>query len=439
MKGSFPGTFFRFPLRRQPSQLSGTLYNKQKVLELFESFQADADTVLLFLKSVQGVSLHVREADGSEKLVFRVTAREPAVPAPERPGAVEALGAALSDYCERVPSGGVTCVTYPVSIVLEDGSAQGARETSWLVCNSVGGRGLSVQLDALADELRFVPVIGIATPLPGPAEEDGAGGAAAGFSGKAFCFLPLPPGEESRTGLPVHVSGFFGLTDNRRSIKWRELDQWRDPAAVWNELLVLSVVPRAYAALILDAIARLRAGCSPGLPLSVAAVYGLWPDAARVKLPWRPALEPLFQELFQHPVLPSLGDHWVPLEQACFSDLDEGLDYAPAVLRFLQRSGKQVVRAPAHLAAAAQLVASSARPLTQVTPAWTRQVLRKAGLGGAGAPERLHLLEFVLSDQAYGELLGLELLPLQSGAFVPFSSSTCDQDVVYIASEEHPR
>uniref|UniRef100_A0A4W2BNF2 Sacsin n=1 Tax=Bos indicus x Bos taurus TaxID=30522 RepID=A0A4W2BNF2_BOBOX len=443
VKGSFPGTFFRFPLRRQPSQLSGTLYNKQKVLELFESFQADADTVLLFLKNVQDVSLHVREADGSEKLVFRVTAREPAAPAPERPGAVEALGAALSDYCERVPSGGVTCVTYPVSIVLEDGDAQGARETSWLVCNSVGGRGLSAQLDALADELRFVPVIGIATPLSGLAEEHGA----AGFSGKAFCFLPLPPGEESRTGLPVHVSGFFGLTDNRRSIKWRELDQWRDPAAVWNELLVLSVVPRAYAALILDAVARLRAGCSPGLPLSVAGVYGLWPDAAQVKLPWRPALEPLFQELFQHEVLPSLGGHWVPLEQACFSDLDEGLDYAPAVLRFLQRSGKEVVRVPAHLAAAAQLMASSAGqlmassagPLTQVTPAWTRQVLRKVGLGGASAPERLHLLEFVLSDQAYSELLGLELLPLQSGAFLPFSSSACDQDVIYIASEEHPR
>ena len=91
VKGNFPGTFFRFPLRRQPSQLSGTLYNKQKVLELFESFQADADTVLLFLKSVQAVSLHVREADGSEKLVFRVTAREPAGPAPERPKTIKAL------------------------------------------------------------------------------------------------------------------------------------------------------------------------------------------------------------------------------------------------------------------------------------------------------------------------------------------------------------
>ena len=109
--------------------------------------------------------------------------------------------------------------------------------------------------------------------------------------------------------------------------------------------------------------------------------------------------------------------------------------------------GKEVVRVPAHLAAAAQLMASSAGqlmassagPLTQVTPAWTRQVLRKVGLGGASAPERLHLLEFVLSDQAYSELLGLELLPLQSGAFLPFSSSACDQDVIYIASEEHPR
>ncbi len=34
--------------------------------------------------------------------------------------------------------------------------------------------------------------------------------------GRAFCFLPLP----IRTGLPVHVNGYFELSSNRRDIWW---------------------------------------------------------------------------------------------------------------------------------------------------------------------------------------------------------------------------
>uniref|UniRef100_A0A452QMS3 Sacsin molecular chaperone n=1 Tax=Ursus americanus TaxID=9643 RepID=A0A452QMS3_URSAM len=435
VNANFPGTFFRFPLRLQPSQLSSNLYNKQKVLELFESFRADADTVLLFLKSVQDVSLHVREAGGTERLVFRVTASENKALKHERPNSVKILETAISNYCKKIPSNSITCVTYHINIVLEDESTKDAQKTSWLVCNSVGGRGISGKLDSLADELKFVPIIGIAMSLSGDDEEKGA---IADFSGKAFCFLPLPPGEESKTGLPVHISGFFGLTDNRRSIKWRELDQWRDPAALWNEFLVVNVVPKAYATLILDSIKRLETEKSSDFPLSVDIIYKLWPDANKVKVHWQPVLEPLFNELFQNAVMYSISNHWVKLEQAYFSELDESLEYTKTVLNYLQSSGKQIVKVPANLAAAVQLAASSPKPVRKVTPAWVRQVLRKSAHPG-DAQDKLHLLEFVLSDQAYSELLGLELLPLQNGNFVPFSSSVSDQDVIYITSEDYPR
>lgn len=434
VNGNFPGTFFRFPLRLQPSQLSSNLYNKQKVLELFESFRADADTVLLFLKSVQDVSLHVREADGTEKLMFRVTASESTALKQERLNSVKILGTAISNYCKKIPSDSVTCVTYHINIVLEDESTKDTQKTSWLVCNSVGGRGVSSALDSLADELKFVPIIGIAMPLS--SRDDEEKGATSDFSGKAFCFLPLPPGEESKTGLPVHISGFFGLTDNRRSIKWRELDQWRDPAALWNEFLVVNVVPKAYATLILDSIKRLETERSSDFPFSVDVIYRLWPDVNKVRVHWQRVLEPLFNELFQNAVLYSISNHWVQLEQAYFSELDDSLEYTETVLNYLQSSGKQIVKVPANLAAAVELAAPGAA--RKVTPAWVRQVLRKSAPEG-GARERLHLLEFVLSDEAYSELLGLELLPLQNGHFVPFSSSVSDQDVVYITSEDYPR
>uniref|UniRef100_A0A803YGF9 Ubiquitin-like domain-containing protein n=1 Tax=Meleagris gallopavo TaxID=9103 RepID=A0A803YGF9_MELGA len=433
--GNFPGTFFRFPLRLQPSQLSSNVYDKQKVLELFESFRADADTVLLFLKSVQDVSLHVREADGTEKLIFRVTASENKALKHERPNSIKILGTAINQYCKGVPSNSITCVTYHVNIALEDESVKDAQKTSWLVCNCVGGRGMCTELDCLADDLKFVPTIGIAMPLSCNEKDKGA---VADFSGRAFCFLPLPPGEESKTGLPVHVSGFFGLTDNRRSIKWRELDQWRDPAALWNDLLVVNVVPKAYSTLILEAIKRMETEENSDFPLSAEIIYGLWPDENKIRVPWKPIVVPLFKELLQHTVIYSVSNQWMKVEQVYFSEMDESLEYTQSVLNYLQNSGKQIAKVPANIASAVHFTTCTVKAVKKVTPAVVRQVLRKSGHSGP-AEEKLHLLQFVLSDGVYSELIGLELLPLQNGNFISFSSSVSEQDIVYITSEDFPR
>ncbi|KAM9321383.1 sacsin isoform 3-T3 [Gastrophryne carolinensis] len=434
-EGYFNGTFFRFPLRLQPSMLSSNLYNKEKVLELYESFRADADTVLLFLKNVQKVSLHVREADGSEKLIFRVTASENKLLKHERPNSIKILGSATDSYCKGVPSNSVTCVTYHVNIVVEDESVKETQTSSWLVCNSVGGRGICNELDCLADDLKFVPAIGIAMPLWSNGDEKGA---ESEFVGRAFCFLPLPPGDESKTGLPVHISGFFGLTDNRRSIKWRELDQWRDPAALWNELLVKNVVPKAYATLILEAIKRMETEENPDFPLSAERIYNVWPVVDKVRTHWKPVIEPLFTELFQNAVIYSAKNCWLKESDINFTELDEGKEYTKSILNYLQNSGTQIAKVPANVTAAFQIPVNSSKSVKKITPTLVRHVLRKCGHKGP-VHEKLHLLEFILSDANYSELIGLEMLPLQNGSFISFSSSVSDKDVVYITSEEFPR
>jgi hypothetical protein len=49
------------------------------------------------------------------------------------------------------------------------------------------------------------------------------------LKGKAFCSLPLPfESPAALTGLPVHVNASFGLSDNRRDIKWTGNDQKND-------------------------------------------------------------------------------------------------------------------------------------------------------------------------------------------------------------------
>uniref|UniRef100_A0A8C9Z3X6 Sacsin/Nov domain-containing protein n=1 Tax=Sander lucioperca TaxID=283035 RepID=A0A8C9Z3X6_SANLU len=434
--GSFPGTLFRFPLRLKPSQLSGNIYNKEKVLELFESFKADADTVLLFLKSVQKISLHVRESDGTERMLFQATATENTDDKLERPNALKTLGQAIDSYSNGVPSSTITCVTYQVNIETQDEMAKETQRMTWLVCNGVGGRGMCAELDSLADDLKFMPTIGIALPLTLISKEEK--GATSGFSGRAFCFLPLPPGEESETGLPVHVSGFFGLTDNRRSIKWREVDQWRDPAALWNELLIITVIPRAYFTLITELIKRVQTKKDQDFPLSPTGTYGAWPDPKQVKSRWKAILQPLFHDLLQHQVIYSLSESWIRVDQAVFSELDTDEDISKTVINYLQSSGTQVAKVPAAVDFVVAAYMTESTEVKKVTPSLLRQVIRKYKHKGP-SQEKLLLLEFVLSDGNYSDLIGLELLPLQDETFTTFSSSVSEKDSIYIASEEYPR
>ncbi|XP_075999316.1 sacsin isoform X1 [Genypterus blacodes] len=435
-EGSFPGTLFRFPLRTTASQLSVNIYNKEKVLELFESFKADADTVLLFLKSVQKISLHVRESDGTERMLFQVTATENTEDKLERPNALKTLGQAIDSYSNGVQSSTVTCVTYQVNIETQDKTTKETQNMTWLVCNGVGGRGMSAELDSLAEDLKFTPTIGIALPLTLINRQDK--GATSGFSGRAFCFLPLPPGEESETGLPVHVSGFFGLTDNRRSIKWREVDQWRDPAALWNELLIITVIPNAYFTLITEAIKRVQTKKDQDFPLSPRGTYEAWPDPNRVKTRWKPILELLFQDLLQQQVIFSLSERWIRVDQSVFSELDIDKDISETVINYLQSSGMQVAEVPAAVASVLSAYMTESNEVKKVTPSLLRQVFRKCKHKGP-PQEKLLLLEFALSDACYSDLIGLELLPLQDETFTTFSSSVSEKDSIYISSEEYPR
>lgn len=433
--GNFPGTLFRFPLRMKPSQLSNNIYNKEKVLELFESFKVDADTVLLFLKSVQKVSLHVRESDGTERMLFQVTASDIQEDDVERPNSLKTLGQAIDSYSNGVLSSSVTCATYQHSIEVRDETAKETQKTTWLVCNGVGGRGMCGELDSLADDLKFIPTIGIALPLTLIDEDKGA---TSSFSGRAFCFLPLPLGEESTTGLPVHVSGFFGLTDNRRSIKWREVDQWRDPAALWNELLIVTVIPRAYFTLIMETFRRIQTKKDQDFPLSPRGIYGAWPDPNRIRPRWKPILEPLFNDLLQQPVIYSLSESWIQVDETVFSDLDSSMDTTETVIKYLQSSGMMLAQVPAYIDAILTMFVSKPGSLRRVTPSFVRQTLRKCRHRGP-SNEKLLLLEFILSDACYNDLIGLELLPLQDETFAVFSSSVNDKDAVYIASQEYPR
>ncbi len=53
------------PITGKESKLSDTIYKEDKILDLLNSFQSDADSMLLFLNNLQEVAAYVRKADPS--------------------------------------------------------------------------------------------------------------------------------------------------------------------------------------------------------------------------------------------------------------------------------------------------------------------------------------------------------------------------------------
>ena len=259
-RGFYDGTLFRFPFRTKPSELSETLYSAEKMNVLFESFQADAHLVLLFLQHLESIELYVREESESDpERVFQVKISD---------RSLQIVRAKRKEFLAKITPGKVTretvTVTYPVTIetvrcdsLTDDGTVN---QHSFLVTNYFCGGEVSMRFKRLMTdkELNYLPTVGVAMALPtGPKLQT------PDIKGHVFCFLPLPVQTRSLTGLPVHVNGFFALSQNRRYIKSPNADQGdqeksgrqlTDKSLLWNRCLLEEAIPRAYATMILEAI-----------------------------------------------------------------------------------------------------------------------------------------------------------------------------------------
>ncbi|XP_053402674.1 uncharacterized protein LOC128557994 [Mercenaria mercenaria] len=117
----------------------------------------------------------------------------------------------------------------------------------WQVVNYFVGNSASSDFKRLIldEDLGYSPYVGVASPL---------NEAKTRFEGHVFCFLPLPREGSRLTGLPVHVNGFFALSQNRHHLKW-ETDEQKgkkidDKNILWNKYLIKEALPRAYSRLI---------------------------------------------------------------------------------------------------------------------------------------------------------------------------------------------
>ena len=253
-RGSYNGTLFRFPLRTRPSELSQTLYSAEKVHTLFEGFIADAHLVLLFLQHLESIELYVREESDTEpRKTFQVRIAEESL---------QLVREKRQEFRTKVNIGQFMSepvkVTYPLTIETVQccqGIETSIHRHSFLVTSYFCGEEMSSEFKELAtdESLSYLPLVGVAMEISPPCKEQ---------SGHVFCFLPLPVQKTSLTGLPVHVNGFFALSQNRCYIKSpnAEQDQEKtgrrltDKSLLWNKCLLEEAIPKAYAAMILEAI-----------------------------------------------------------------------------------------------------------------------------------------------------------------------------------------
>ena len=251
---SYKGTLFRFPLRTEPSKLSETLYSAEKVNDLFNGFMADAHLLLLFMQHLESIELYARdELESKPRRMFQVRISEESLPL---------VREKRKEFQETVPSGQLlphsVHVTYAITIEVVQycqGVEAGKFSHSVLVTNYVCGGKISSEFQELVVDtsLSYLPLVGVAMALPSSPQDS-----VPEIPGHVFCVLPLPVQKTSLTGLPVHVNGFFALTQNRGHIKFPTAEQeghaLTDKSLKWNKCLLEEAIPQAYATMILEAI-----------------------------------------------------------------------------------------------------------------------------------------------------------------------------------------
>ncbi|XP_026877975.2 sacsin [Electrophorus electricus] len=409
----FKGTLFRFPLRNEPSEISDNLYNAKKVTQLFDSFIADVDISLLFLRKVSSISLLHIDTNGTVNVRMKVSVSSSSP--------LQECG--MLDFQREYVEG-----TTSFKTVSCNSPSKEETKTKWLVTACHLKEGCVPEIDTLAVKMSFHPQVDVAFQC----DQNGTH-AAGGLS----CFLPLPNNEANKTGLPVHINACFGLTDNRRYIKWQEVDQKNDEAAMWNELLVKEVLPHVYLMIIHDAIQLARKSKLPA-----STVYNLWPDLSKTKhrVRWHEVAMVFFKWLLQGKEVFYLAENetsWVGISDAVFLNGTVDACTMSAVAQLLISEGENLVTVPEHVLKAIERTFPEAGKLHWVTPCLVRTVLCRSELGRLCKGDKLSLLEYVLRDGNYKELHGLQLLPLSDGRFRSFTNE--EDDTALIDSEEFPR
>ena len=273
IKQYYPGTLIRFPLRNEPSELSDKLYTTTKLKSILKALKDDASILLLFLQYIERIEVFNINAGGFVTKLFSV----------ETDKATERVRKSLKDaFFKQVKQFhslvGTTLpfVQYEVTISVHDIELATHDSHQWIVANWVGSE--DEEILEVSQRVCSLPWLGLAASPTSL------------YPSRLSCFLPMPDSEEVNPPLPVCVHGTFGLTKDRRHLKWKTSDMQNDTGALWNDLLLSEMFPSCYATF----LHVLRDKCDPDM------FYSYWPDVHFVnQTNWRVMVIPLLSLLLQ--------------------------------------------------------------------------------------------------------------------------------------------
>ena len=432
---SYNGTLFRFPLRQRGSnsEISSSVWDTDRVLDVVcKSFQEDAHLILLFLKSVEKISLyHWIPPNRKPHTIFSTelshrTIREVRTKRGELLECARKLPRALQNFWVNQSS--EKCFRAEVMCTYR-GKAPATQ--SWMVLHRIDNTDSDVR--QMAESLHLSPWVGLAIPVGQETKH-------AAHLGKIFCFLPLPPSDDdsSMSGLPVHVHGSFALADNRRSLSWPARDRKHDPKAQWNYLLLERVLPVAYASLIYICTGQAESKWD----IRRHDVYNAWPVPRDVREHWKQKVLPeLFSMLSRERILytEAQGGTWIRAEDAVIlssSSHDSSEQIAKQIM--ISRNICVVVVPP-------NVEKCLSDPkyflVKRLSPEFVRNNLRGdvCPFPYATPPtHQLKLLKYILQDKAYSELQDVKLLPMADGTMETFETRHSTASPVYVSSNECP-
>ena len=399
-KQNYPGTLIRFPLRSERSELSDKLYTTAKLKSILKALKDDASILLLFLRYIEKIEVFTINTSSFVTKLFSV----------ETDKATEQTRRSLKDtfftQVKQFHSDSSTLLPtlqYEVTISVHDIEVGIHTNHQWIVTNWVGSK--SKQILEASQRVCSLPWLGLAASLNSHCPS------------RLFCFLPMPDSEEVNPPLPVCVHGTFGLTKDRRHLKWKTSDMQNDDGALWNDLLLSKMLPSCY----VKFLNSLKAKCNP------EKFYSFWPSVPFVnQTNWRVALRPLLSLLLQDQLFWSQNGSWVKLQSSVYvvPQMNSG-QFPQVIINALIKCDKVVVVLPDRVWEAVKFIHTGAYPFTTITPSLVRKALKSnaASYSNVTRAEKFELLHYCLDDRNYFDLPGLFLLPVVNNTFVTFSNN----------------
>ncbi|XP_078314810.1 sacsin-like [Crassostrea virginica] len=416
--GNFPGTILRFPLRKEETELSDNIYDKSKVEDLFNSFKDEAAVSLLFLKCLESITLLIQKEEDRDlskkddigEFYFSVYIDE--ITVENVRSSRDDMKMQIKDVQKGLPS---RCIenSYYMTICVKDDACK-TMTRKWKVRNLFQGKNnMSSTLRKLScdESLSYSPEVGVAMEVTCPVD----------FQGHVFCFLPLPSTEKSLSGLPIHVNGFFALSQNRCVVKWPTADQIRnhahtDKSIQWNQVLVKEVLSDVYCHFLRELVEE---SCLENGELNeyTRAVSHCIPNKNLVDEHWKILIPPLVAKLKEEPIFftPNEGGKWIQKSQAIF--FRPGKEVDPTIREILEMYDQNTVDVEDYVWETMEL-----QGCQEVTPNFINKILRTSDkYMDCSTDDKFSLLRYLLSSNQYNILEGLCLLPLQNGNFIKFN------------------